>query len=180
MPRLVAFLRGINVGGRTAVKEKLQGAFISLGFQSVSTYRQSGNIIFETSATNMVDLKTRIEEELRVTLGYDVTVIIRTILQLKEIIDLKPYEGQDREGASFLVTMLTSMPSEFPLLLPLTVPKSNAQVISAKGLEVFSITHGGGEGGMPNRFLESKLKVKATTRNIRVIEKIVEKYGDKA
>lgn len=39
------------------------------------------------------------------------------------------------------------------------------------------MTHGGGEGGLPNPFLEFKLKVKATTRNLNVIREIVEKYG---
>jgi uncharacterized protein (DUF1697 family) len=53
MLRLVAFLRGINVGGRSVKKEKLKEAFTSLGFQNVSTYKQSGNIIFETTSTGM-------------------------------------------------------------------------------------------------------------------------------
>jgi len=39
MYRFVAFLRGINVGGRTVVKEQLKEAFTSLGFQNVSTYK---------------------------------------------------------------------------------------------------------------------------------------------
>jgi hypothetical protein len=45
-----------------------------------------------------------------------------------------------------------------------------------KGTEAFSVTHGGGEGALPNPFLEAKLKVKATTRNINTIMEIVEKY----
>ena len=40
----------------------------------------------------------------------------------------------------------------------------------------FSVTHGGGEGGMPNPYLESKLKVKATTRNMNIIRGIIENY----
>jgi hypothetical protein len=62
------------------------------------------------------------------------------------------------------------------LQFPLTIPKSTAVVISAKGSEVFSVTHGGGEGALPNPFIESKLKLKATTRNINIIREIVEKY----
>ena len=50
MHRFVAFLRGINVGGHIVVKEKLKEAFTSLGFQNVSTYKQSGNVVFETDA----------------------------------------------------------------------------------------------------------------------------------
>jgi hypothetical protein len=44
-------------------------------------------------------------------------------------------------------------------------------------MEVFSVTHGGGEGALPNPFLEVKLKVKATTRNLNTIREILEKHG---
>ena len=50
-------------------------------------------------------------------------------------------------------------------------------IISAEGMEVFSVTHGGGEGALPNSFIESKLKLKATTRNMNIIKEIVEKFG---
>ncbi|MGE5575352.1 MAG: DUF1697 domain-containing protein [Ignavibacteria bacterium] len=177
MRRFVVFLKGINVGGRTVVKEKLKEAFTSLGFQNVSTYKQSGNVIFETETANLQDVTAIIEEKLRNTLGYEVAVLVRTIPQLKSIIDLDPFKKQDTKGSSFLVTFLTFEPSSFPLQLPLMIPKSSAQVISTKGTEVFSVTHGGGEGALPNPFLESKLKVKATTRNLNTIKEIVEKYG---
>jgi uncharacterized protein (DUF1697 family) len=133
MPCFVAFLRGINVGGRVVKKEKLQEAFVSLGFQNVATYKQSGNVIFESNATNMEEIRSKIEEKLSQTLSYNVAVFIRTISQLMEIIDLQPFKNQECEGASFLVTLLPSQPAKFPLPLPCTIPKSTAQVISAKG-----------------------------------------------
>ena len=173
----VAFLRGINVGGHTVVKEKLKEAFTSLGFQNVSTYKQSGNVIFETDMADPQEIKAKIEGKLRNLLGYEVAVFVRTIPQLKSVVELDPFKGQTTEGTSFLVTFLPTAFSTFPLKLPLTIPKSTAQVISAEGTEVFSVTHGGGEGALPNPFLESKLKVKATTRNMNIIREIVEKYS---
>ena len=177
MPRFVAFLRGINVGGRTVKKEKLQEIFNSLGFDSVSTYKQSGNVIFENNSTNAEEIRAKIEEKLNNALGYSVAVFIRTVLQLKDIIDLDPFKGQNKVDTSFLVTMLPNTPRKSPLQLPLTIPKSTAQIILAKDSEIFSVTHGGGEGALPNPFLESKLNVKATTRNLNIIREIVEKYG---
>jgi uncharacterized protein (DUF1697 family) len=176
MPRVVAFLRGINVGGRIVKKEKLQEIFTSLGFHNVSTFKQSGNVIFETSA-DAEEIRIKLEEKLAQTSSFNVPVFIRTIPQLKSIIESEPFKSCMQEGASFLVTFLPSS-QVFPLLLPQTIPKSTAQVISAKGAEVFSVTHGGGEGALPNPFVESKLKLKATTRNLNVILEIVEKYGD--
>ena len=180
MPQFVVFLRGINVGGHIVVKEKLQEIFTSLGFQNVSTYKQSGNVIFDATSADPEAIKAKVEAKLRGVLGFDVAAFVYTVPQLKKIIDFEPFKGQEKDGASFLVTFLASAPSKFPLQLPLTIPKSTAQINSSKGTAVFSATHGGGEGGMPNPFLESKLKVKATTRNLNIIREIVEKYSKKA
>ena len=177
MTLFVAFLRGINVGGRSVKKERLQEAFTSVGFQNVSTYKQSGNVIFETNSATVEDISAKISSKLHDLLGYNVAVFIRTISQLKEIIESEPFQGQIKEGTSLLVTFLGAAPAKFPLELPMTIPKSTAQIISAKGIEVFSVTHGGGEGALPNPFIESKLKVKATTRNMNIVREIVKKYG---
>jgi uncharacterized protein (DUF1697 family) len=177
MLRFVALLRGINVGGHIVSKEKLKEAFSSMGFRNISTYKQSGNVIFETDITNPQEINDKIEDKLRSILGYDVAVFVRTIPQLKSVLDIDPFKGQTAEGTSFLVTFLPAQFSLFPLTLPLTIPKSTAQVLSAKGTEVFSITHGGGEGALPNSFLETKLKLKASTRNMNIIREIVEKYA---
>jgi uncharacterized protein (DUF1697 family) len=175
MHHFVVFLKGINVGGHIVVKEVLKEAFTSLGFQEVSTYKQSGNVIFKTELANPQNIKDKIETKLRSLLGYEVATFVRTIPQLKSILDLDQFKNQDKEGTSFLVTFLSIEPTNFPLQLPLTIPNSTAQIISGKDTEVFSVTHGGGEGAMPNPFLESKLKMKATTRNLNVIREIVEK-----
>lgn len=177
MFRFVAFLRGINVGGHIVVKEKLQDAFTSLGFQNVSTYKQSGNMIFEADSADPKELKVKIEEKLSSILGYEVAVFVRTFSQLEALICLSPFKSQSIDGTSFLITFLPFASSTFPLKLPLTISKSTAQVISAAGMEVFSVTHGGGEGALPNPFLESKLKVKTTTRNLNIIREIIKKYS---
>jgi uncharacterized protein (DUF1697 family) len=177
--RFVVFLRAINVGGHTVIKAKLQEAFICLGYRNVWTHKQSGNVIFETDEADSTEIKRKVEVKLRELLGYDVAAFVRTIPQLKAIVNLEPFNGDGKEGASFLVTFLADAPLEFPLKLPLIIPKSTAQIISVNGNEVFSVTHGGGEGGLPNPFLEAKLKLKATTRNMNIIAEILEKFPER-
>ena len=177
MPEFVVFLRGINVGGHIVVKETLKEAFAALGFEDVSTYKQSGNVIFTAGTADAEAIKTKVEAKLRAVLGYDVAAFVYTIPQLKQIIASEPFKSCPKQGASFLVTFLAKAPAKFPLQLPLTIPKTTAQIISTKGNAVFSVTHGGGEGGKPNPYLESKLKMKATTRNMNIIKEIVEKYN---
>ncbi len=177
MTKYVAFLRGINVGGHIVKKDQLQRAFILLGFQNVTAYKQSGNIIFDTDVSKTEEVEAKIAVELRSILGYDIAVFVRTLSQLRAFVELDPFKGQEKEGDSFLVTMLQNT-VEPPLTLPIIIPKSTAQVISARGREIFSVTHGGGEGAMPNPFIESKLTVKATTRNLNIIREILEKFGN--
>ena len=175
MTRLVAFLRGINVGSRVVKKERLEEAFTALGFRSVATYKQSGNVIFDSEGADIGEVRARIETKLRKTLGYEVPVFIRAIPELKAIIE--QYFRPVGEGTSLLVTFVPVGASKFTLPLPLIIPKSTVEMYSSSGSEFFSLTHGGGEGGLPNQFLESKLKMKATTRNMKVIKEIVEKFG---
>ena len=53
MINYVAFLRGINVGGKKLIKmEDLSRVFVSLGFKNVRTFIQSGNVIFDAAETN--------------------------------------------------------------------------------------------------------------------------------
>jgi uncharacterized protein (DUF1697 family) len=176
MVRFIVFLRAINVGGHNVTSAKLQEALTSLEYRKVSVYKQSGNVILEADEANPTEIKRKVENTLCKKLGYEVAAFVRTIPQLKAIINLQPFNCYEKEGASFLVTFLAQAPMELPFKLPITIPKSTAQIISIKGNEVFSVTHGGGEGGLPNPFLESKLKLKATTRNMNTIVEIVDKF----
>ena len=178
MPRFVVFLRGINVGGHTVTKDTLQKAFESLGFHEISTFKQSGNIIFQANSPEPDAVKKQIETRLSQTLTFQVAVFIRTFEQLKKITELDPFKGHEEKDADFQVTFLETTPEPFPLALPIRIPKSTADVISALGTEVFSVTRGHGDGGMPNPFLESKLKMKCTTRNWNVITEIAKRYGN--
>ena len=176
MSRFVAFLRGINVGEHRVTKEQLLEAFKRAGVEGAATFRQSGNVIFEIPEDNSQELAPKIEATLKDVLGYDVSVFIRSINELKSMLKLDTFKGQNKEGASFLVTFLAQA-SDFPLPLPATIPKSTALVVKILGREVYSVTHGGGEGALPNHFVEVKLKTKATTRNINVLMEIANKYA---
>jgi hypothetical protein len=95
--------------------------------------------------------------------------------QLKTILEKDSFPISS-DGTSHLVTFLPAS-TKLSIQVPFTIPKSTAQIIATSDSEVFSITHGGGEGALPNPFIESKLKAKTTTRNLNIIGQIVEKFG---
>jgi len=77
MPKYVAFLRAINVGGHTVKMDHLRGLFEALSFSNVETFIASGNVIFDTKSKDQQTLERKIEKHLRETLGYAVTTFDR-------------------------------------------------------------------------------------------------------
>jgi uncharacterized protein (DUF1697 family) len=88
--RYVALLRGINVGGRNLVAMKdLRIALEEHGLDKVSTYIQSGNVLFETDAA-VGTLETDIEATLEKAFGVPLLVVVRSHRQLQSVIDNAP------------------------------------------------------------------------------------------
>lgn len=114
MPRYVAFLRAINVGGHVLKMERLRGAFEPLGFANVKTFIASGNVIFEARSSTPAAIEKKIEALLRSELGYEVATFIRTEAELKKIAEQKPFSTAElRDPAhsihiAFLQTKLSS------------------------------------------------------------------------
>jgi uncharacterized protein (DUF1697 family) len=85
----VAFLRGINVSAHSASKEQLGAAFERLGFESVSTFRASGNVLFDAGRTR--PKPEPIERELEQELGYEVPVFLRSSAQVAAVAASAPF-----------------------------------------------------------------------------------------
>ena len=82
MPRYVAFLRAVNVGGRIVKMDALRGIFEAEGFTNVETFIASGNVIFDTKAKAGPALEARIETALKKALGYDVPTFVRPLAEV--------------------------------------------------------------------------------------------------
>jgi uncharacterized protein (DUF1697 family) len=88
--RYVALLRGINVGGRNPIAmADLRAAFEVHGCGSVSTYIQSGNVLFESSAAR-ASLEDDIERMLEHTFGVPLVVVVRSHRELRKVVDNAP------------------------------------------------------------------------------------------
>lgn len=88
--RYVALLRGINVGGRNKVPmADLRAAFEDAGYSDVSTYIQSGNVLF-TSDRPRAELEEHIEEALERRLGLPLVVVVRSHRQLRAVVEKAP------------------------------------------------------------------------------------------
>ncbi len=91
MPRRVAFLRAINVGGHVVKMGRLRSLFGDLGFTNVETFIASGNVLFDAKATSTRKVEDQIEQGLLEALGYEVVTMVRTPAELAAIVAHQPF-----------------------------------------------------------------------------------------
>ena len=178
MPRYVAFLRAINVGGHTVKMDRLRGLFAALGFGSVESFIASGNIIFETPETDARALEKRIEEHLQNSLGYAVATFLRTPEELERIMNYHPFEETMPNSDDFrqYVAFTTSAHGD-EMQAKLEVLHTPTDEFRAHGREIYWLRRiNVGESEFSGAILEKVIGMPATMRNITTLRKLVKKY----
>lgn len=176
MTRYVAFLRGINVGGKKPIKMKELAAVISAaGFKNVRTYIASGNVIFENSAKDPRRIAKNLENELLKSFGHEIKVIVRTIDELKAIIKRNPFKKEKPSADEMLFVTFLASPSATKPKLPLKSATEKMEVIAFTDSAAFIVAHRKKTGwfGFPHTFAEKQFGVPTTTRNWTTVVKIV-------
>ena len=91
METYIALLRGINVGGSRPVSmAELKALFEENGFENVSTYIQSGNVIFSGPAGRRDEIRQKCADMIAARFGFEVPVAVISAQELKEALDHAP------------------------------------------------------------------------------------------
>jgi uncharacterized protein (DUF1697 family) len=174
MTHYVAMLRAINVGGRVVKMDDLKHHLAMPGFRNISTYIQSGNVIFDHAETNKALLESKIEAKLLEALGYEVKTFIKAIpAELQAIVMANPFKKMEDDMAVYVSFM--SVVPDAALVKQLMELQSEAEQFRIAGTEAYICVKKGtyGETKFSNTFLEKKLKVQATTRNWATVNKLM-------
>lgn len=164
-------LRGVNIGSHNRIKmADLKDLYECLGFKNVKTYIQSGNIVFCHDDDSISKLTLRIRNEIKRVYGFNVQVIIRTIDELSEIIMGNPFKDQDNN--KIYITFFSDYPN-LTLIKDIDGIKGELEEYFASGRELYLfLPNGYARTKLSNNFFENKLKVDATTRNWRTVNKL--------
>jgi len=92
MPRYLALLRGINVGGRNKVAmADLRDVAAAVGLADATTYIQSGNLLFSCAGADTAALADLLESEIARRLNVGPAVVVLSLAELKQVIADNPY-----------------------------------------------------------------------------------------
>jgi uncharacterized protein (DUF1697 family) len=178
MARHVAFLRGMNLGGRRITNEELRKAFEDLGLGAVETFRASGNVVFDRpDGAGGADPSAMIEAGLAEALGYDVPVFLRSCGQVAAIAGSEPFEAAAVEASSgkLQVALLPEAPGKLVRKEALGMA-TDADRLAIEGAELFWLPSGGiSESDLDLKTLESELGP-WTMRTMGTIEQIAAKH----
>lgn len=124
----LALLCGINVGGNNIIRmTDLKKCFESMGFSDVTTYIQSGNIVFNSDEKDKNKILNKVEEGLSRTFRYDAKAVVKSYKELKDIVKNAPTDfGKDSEAYRYDVIFLKE---------PLTVKTAMLNVSAREGVD---------------------------------------------
>jgi uncharacterized protein (DUF1697 family) len=146
--------------------EALKELYLEAGYSNVQTYIQSGNVIFQHSGADAKDLERNISAAIRQKFGFDVPVIILNIEEQRQIVAANPFLHDElKDESKIYVTYLSGFPDK-EKFDKIGVSGDFAEEYHLVGKAIFIFCPGGyGNTKLSTNFLESKLKLAATSRN---------------
>lgn len=176
IPRYIAFLRAINVGGRTVKMDHLRRIFADMGYANVETFIASGNVIFDSPATETAVLERAIEAGLHDALGYRVDTFIRTPAELAAVAAMWPFSEADRAMAHSAYVAFLAAPPDAAGIERLMAHSTPVDAFHVDGREAYWLRRDAvGESSFAGGALEKALGMPATVRNARTVGKIAVK-----
>jgi len=173
----VALLRGINVGGsRKVPMAGLRTLFTEAGCEGVTTYIQSGNVVFSHPAYRPAELAADLEARIRAATGFEVPVVLRTRRDWAGVVGGNPYP--EVEPTKLLVVFLKGAPAPAGLdALARAAGPSEAFVHRDRELYLH-LPDGVGRSKLPQAL--GPLRTPATGRNWRTVLTLGELMADVA
>ena len=175
MKTYIGLLRGINVGGHKKIKmADLKICLEKGGLSEVTTYIQSGNIVFKSKEESSSVIEEEIASLIKDVFSWGVLVCVITPVALKTILEQNPYrEGELIKQYPMYYALLQSSPSKDKITALESVSLEGEYFKLLENCVYFIIPKGFSKSKCSNNFFEKKLGVSAT-RNLKTLEKLLE------
>jgi uncharacterized protein (DUF1697 family) len=174
--KMVALLRGINVGGNRKVPMKeLHAVAIKAGLKQVATYINSGNLVFDAGKTSPEDVTARLEKAIQKHFGFAVDVIVRTEKQWKLYASKRPFPDAAELRPNLLMIGLSKLPLPKNVggLLSERVSENERVKIVGNAIWV-DFADGAGRSKLTPALFDKAVGSPVTLRNWRTVMKLAE------
>ncbi len=176
--KYVALLRGINVGGKNGLPMKeLAAMFVAAGCSEVTTYIQSGNVVFGAPARVAERLPDEIGRAIAERFGFQAPIVTRTDAEIRRIAEGNPFLADGADPDKLHVVFLADEPSD-RAVHSLDARRSPPDRFVVNGSEIYlHCPDGFGRSKLTNGYFDSKLRTVSTVRNWRTVLKLLELTG---
>jgi len=171
----VALLRGVNVGGKnnlsmSALKTNLSKA----GFENVTTYINSGNVLFTSSQTDARKLETNIERLLSTQHKLECKVVVRSLSEMKKLVESLPASWKGDESWAHNVMFLRHSIDSKEVLKELAPKPEIDKVLYRPGAVLWSARRSDIKRSTMNKLPSRKIFQHMTVRNPNTTRKLYE------
>lgn len=175
----VALLRGINVGGRNIISmADLRAVFQDGGYDSVSTYIQSGNVLFTSGAPRRV-LEANLESMLERDLGRQVMVVVRSRQQVRNVVARAPEGfGAEPDAYKYDVMFLKAPLTPAQVMAVLDLREGIDRALPGPGIVYFSRDAVQLTKSRMSRITKTPVYQRMTIRNWRTTTRLLEMLED--
>jgi uncharacterized protein (DUF1697 family) len=180
MPRYIAFLRAVNVGGHIVKMDQVRKLFAEIGLTEVETFIASGNVLFTSPSKSGAALEKKIEKHLRAALGYEVATFVRTADEVCQAAAHEPFPAAAMKTPyhSLYVSFLRDAPAA-AAKRAVEALRGPADEFHLNARELYWLSRVPfGESKIGGALLEKTLGMPATMRNVTTVRKLAAKCGN--
>jgi uncharacterized protein (DUF1697 family) len=179
MPRYVAFLGSINVGGNRLTMAELRSAFEDEGFSHVETVVASGNVLFNHEERPTRGLEEKLELLVRQRFGMKTIAAVRSRDEVAAAIADNPFSGTGED--KLVHTMFLDCdpdPAQFRVLVADNEGRGPEKLALGPRALYIDYVDGVGNSKLTGPFIERRLQCRGTARNMRSLARIVTKMDE--
>jgi uncharacterized protein (DUF1697 family) len=174
MKTFVALLRGINVGGNAKVEmPRLKALFAAQGCQNVSTYINTGNVIFQDQRS-WQQLVPLLEAELKKEFGFELRIVLRERHNIEEIVKAVPAAWTNDKQQKTDVLFMWPEIDKPDIKDKIVVNQKIERILFVPGAFVWNIGRENVTKGNGVKLVKTDLYKYLTVRNINTVRKIAE------
>ena len=171
----VALLRGVNVGGNNMISMRsLKESFEAMGFTHVTTYINSGNIIFTTKEDDARKLEREIEQMLLREYKLDSKVVVRSLAEMAKLVKSLPASWGGDSHWRYNVIFLRHTIDSKKILAEVTAKNDIEQVVYCKGALLWSAQVSDMARTNMVKLASRKIYQDMTIRNLNTTRKLYE------